>query len=232
MEVKDYLSLDIETTGLDPKMDKVIQIGALRVRDGEITETFQTYVNPGRKISERITELTGITDAMVTEAPVIGEILPDFLAFAGDDVLLGHHVIFDYSFLKRAAVNAGQTFERQGLDTLKMARRFLPELESRSLPFLCKHFAIEHRAHDALADARATIALYNRLCQDFPVDTEYKPEPLVYKVKKEAPVTPRQKERLYALIDKHKLEVDYDVEMLTRNEASRFTDKILAEYGR
>lgn len=227
-----YLSVDIETTGLDPRMDKIIQIGALRVREGEVKDTFQTYVNPGRKISERITELTGIENGMVADAPTIAEVLPEFLSFAGEDVLLGHHIIFDYSFLKRAAVNAGGSFERQGIDTLKIARRFLPELESRSLPFLCRHYEIPHRAHDALADARATVALYQRLCQDFPVDAEYKPEPLIYKVKKETPITQRQKERLYALIDKHKLNVDYDVEMLTRNEASRFTDKILAEYGR
>ena len=227
-----YLSVDIETTGLDPRMDKIIQIGALRVRDGEVTDTFRTYVNPGRKISERITELTGIRDKTVADAPVIGDVLPEFLTFAGEEVLLGHHVIFDYSFLKRAAVNEGYPFERQGMDTLKIARRFLPELESRSLPFLCKHYGISHRAHDALADARATMELYHRLCQDFPVDAKYKPEQLIYKVKKETPVTQRQKERLYALIDKHKLDVDYNVEMLTRNEASRFTDKILAEYGR
>ena len=131
-----YLSVDIETTGLDPRMDKIIQIGALRVRDGEVTDTFQTYVNPGRKISERITELTGIRDKTVADAPVIGDVLPEFLTFAGEEVLLGHHVIFDYSFLKRAAVNEGYPFERQGMDTLKIARGFLPELERRSLPFL------------------------------------------------------------------------------------------------
>ena len=71
-----YLSVDIETTGLDPRMDKIIQIGALRVREGEVKDTFQTYVNPGRKISERITELTGIENRMVADAPTITEILP------------------------------------------------------------------------------------------------------------------------------------------------------------
>lgn len=227
-----YLSVDIETTGLDPRMDKIIQIGALRVREGKITDTYQTYVRPGRSISERITQLTGIADATVEHAPAIDQALPEFLAFAGEDVLLGHHIIFDYSFLKRAAVNAGYPFERQGMDTLKLARRFLPQLESRSLPFLCSHYGIEHRAHDALSDARATIMLYERLCREFPEGEEAKPEQLIYQVKKETPVTQRQKERLYALIDKHKLKVDYDVEMLTRNEASRFTDRILAEYGR
>lgn len=227
-----YVSLDIETTGLDPKMDRVIQIGAIRICEGEISDTFVTYVNPGRCISERITQLTGIDDAKVKAAPRMEDALERFLAFAGEDVLLGHHVIFDYSFLKRAAVNQRLSFERMGLDTLKMARRFLPELESRSLPFLCRHFGIEHQAHDALGDCLATWKLYEKLCNDFPVEEHFHPEPLIYKVKRETPITPRQKERLYELIHRHKLTVEYDVESLTRNEASRFTDRILAQYGR
>lgn len=227
-----FISLDIETTGLDPKMDRIIQIGAVRIFQGEICDKFVTYVNPGRRLHERIIELTGIDDKKVADAPEIEKVLPEFLDFAGDDVLLGHHVIFDYSFLKRAAVNHRLAFERMGLDTLKIARRFLPELESRSLMFLCRHFDIEHQAHDALGDCLATWKLYERLCSDFPVEEHFHPEPLIYKVKRETPVTPRQKERLYELIDRHKLTVEYDVEKLTRNEASRITDRILAQYGR
>lgn len=227
-----YISVDIETTGLDPRCDKIIEIGAIKVINGEIAESYETYVNPGRTLPEKITELTGIREEQVQEAPYIQDVMPEFLEFAGDGILLGHHVIFDYSFLKRAAVNEKLEFERQGLDTLKMARIFLPELESRSLPYLCKYFEIPHVAHRALEDARATHRLYRILCERYPAEDTFHPTPLIYKVKRESPITPRQKSRLYSLIDKHKLKVEYDVERLTKNEASRFTDKILAQYGR
>ncbi|MDE7359083.1 MAG: 3'-5' exonuclease, partial [Lachnospiraceae bacterium] len=135
-----YVCIDLETTGLDPKRDKIIEIGAVRVERGEITEEWETFVDPGQKLSERIVELTGIHDRELSEAEPIGGLLPKLFAFLGEDVLLGHSILFDFSFLKKAAVNEKLTFERQGIDTLKIARKYLKDLESRSLGALCKHY--------------------------------------------------------------------------------------------
>lgn len=232
--INSYVCIDLETTGLNPKVDKIIEIGAIKVIDGEGVGTYSSYVNPGRKLEERITELTGISQEQVDGAPDIDKVLPQLLDFLGDLPLLGHRVLFDYSFLKKAAVNGTFAFEKQGIDTLRIARCFLPELEKRSLEFLCKYYEIPHHAHRALADAEATVALYRILGKAFyeKDNKPFEPVALNYNVKKETPVTKAQKERLYRLIAQHNLTVDYDVEKLTRSEASRYTDKIYEKYGR
>ncbi len=232
--INSYVCIDLETTGLNPKTDKIIEIGAVKVIDGQIVDKFSSYVNSGRKLEERITELTGIAQEQVDGAPDIAQVLPELLDFLGDLPLLGHRVLFDYSFVKKAAVNQKYPFEKQGIDTLRIARCFLPELEKRSLEYLCKYYEIPHHAHRALADAEATVALYQKLVAEFyEKDSKvFEPAPLHYNVKKETPVTKAQKERLYRLIAQHNLIVDYDVEKLTRSEASRYTDKIYEKYGR
>ncbi len=229
-----YISIDLETTGLNPKLDKIIEIGAVKVEKGVITETFETFVNPGRLLEQRIVELTGIRDADLKDAPYAEEVLPGLLDFLGDDTLIGHSILFDYSFLKKAAVDQKLTFEKQAIDTLKIARRFLGELEHRSLDYLCEYYKIPHHAHRALADAKATSLLYQKLAELFEQEEDclFKPTKLHYQVKRDTPATKPQKERLYRLLMQHKIEPDVDVEKLTRSEASRFTDKILARYGR
>ena len=236
IKAENYICIDLETTGLNPKTDRIIEIGAIKVREGRITEVFETFINPGRLLEERIVELTGISDEMLKNAPDINEVLPALLTFVGEDVLLGHSVLFDYSFLKKAAVNNKLTFERQGIDTLKIARRYLTELPSRSLDCLCNHYRIAHKAHRALEDAKATCCLYDKLWEDFN-DREdalkiFEPVPLHYQVKRDTPITPAQKERLYKLLNKHKITIEYELDKLTRSEASRYTDQILAKYGR
>lgn len=233
-KINSYVCLDLETTGLDPKKNKIIEVGAVKVVNGSVTEQMETFVNPGVKLDERIIKLTGIEDEQLEGAPEITEVLPALLDFIGEDILLGHSVLFDYSFVKRAAVNQKLTFEKKGIDTLKIARKFLPELESRNLGFLCRYFEIEHCEHRALADAKATVMLYDKLTELFYEGNEkaFVPVPLLYQAKRETPITIPQKEQLYKLIDKHKLIVEYDVERLTRSEASRIIFQILAEYGR
>ncbi len=234
-----YVCIDLETTGLNPRTDKIIEIGAVRVENNRIVEQWETFVNPGRQLEERIIELTGIRDEQLAQAPPVGEVLSEFLELAGDEVLLGHRVLFDYSFLKKAMVDEKRSFERKGIDTLKIARKYLADLESRSLAYLCGHFAIPHSAHRALNDAVATVELYRRLTELYYGQEEaegrkslFHPGDLHFQVKRDTPATIPQKEQLYKLADKHKLIIDYDIEQLTRSEASRRIDRLLAEYGR
>lgn len=232
--VHTYISIDLETTGLNPKEDRIIEIGAIKVIDGKVVDTFSTFVNPGRKLEERIVELTGIRDEDLADAPSIEEVFPKLEEFLEDLPLLGHSILFDYSFLKKAAVNTNRVFEKNAIDTLKIARRYLTQLTHRNLEFLCEYYEIPLQAHRALQDAEATSALYYKLAEDFYSEEEslFCPAPLHFSVKKDTPATKPQKERLYRLLAQHKIEWDRDVESLTRSEASRFTDKILAKYGR
>lgn len=229
-----YVSIDLETTGLNPKRDRIIEIGAVKVIDGQTVGTYSTLVNPGRRLDERIVELTGIRDEELAGAPYVEQVLPQVMDFLEELPLLGHSVLFDYSFLKKAAVDYKLSFERQGIDTLKIARRYLDKLEHRSLDYLCEYYQIPHHAHRALADAEAASILFHKLAEHFlsGEDVLFEPEPLHYKVKRDTPATKPQKERLYRLLEQHKITLDADVERLTRSEASRFTDMIFAEYGR
>ncbi len=233
-----YVCIDLETTGLNPKRDKIIEIGAVRVEHNKIVEKWETFVNPNRKLEERVVELTGIHDNQLQQAPEIEEALPKLFELTNDMVLLGHSVMFDYAFLKKAAVDHKMSFERSGIDTLKIARKYLAGLESRKLGYLCRYYGICHNAHRALGDAEATVKLYRRLAEEFygKEETEsdgnlFLPRPLCYYVKRDTPITVSQKERLYKLADRHKLIIDYDIEKLTRSEASRKIDQLLAEYG-
>lgn len=229
-----YVSIDLETTGLSPRLDRIIEIGAVKVVKGEIRETFSTFINPGRALSEKIVELTGIHDSQLAQAPMMEEVLPKLLDFLEDLPLVGHRILFDYSFLKKAAVNQKLTFEREAIDTLKIAEKHLKSLEHKRLGYLCEYYGIPIMAHRALEDARATAALYEKLVQEFYSEEDglFCPKVQSYQVKRDTPATKPQKERLYRLLELHKIEIDYDVDKLTRSEASRITDKILAKYGR
>lgn len=229
-----YVSIDLETTGLNPKRDKIIEIGAVKVVEGSITDTFETFVNPGRRLEERIVELTGIKDEDLEGAPYIEEVLPQLLEFLQDFPLLGHSILFDYSFLKKAAVDLKLSFEKQAVDTLKIARKYLADLEHRSLDFLCDYYQIPHHAHRALADALATHILFGKLAEHYNKEEDelFVPMQLHFQVKRDTPATKAQKERLYRLLELHKIIPEADVEKLTRSEASRITDKLLARYGR
>ena len=234
--IQDYVCLDLETTGLDPKTDKIIEIGAVKVRNGEIVDSFQSFVNPGRMLPAKIIELTGIHDEDLKDAPSIEEVLPLFLEFAGDDCFLGHSILFDYSFMKKAVVNADRKnkYEKNGIDTLKIARKHLALLKIRKLSFLCGYYGIVQKAHRALGDAIATHRVYQKLLEKFYTGNEadFVPQKLIYNVKRETPITKEQKERLSKLITLHNIEYLYDLDRLTRNEASRITDQILSTYGR
>lgn len=223
--------LDLETTGLNPRTDKIIEIGALLVEDGEILDTFSTFVSPGRRLLSQTTEITGITDEMLEHAPVFSDIAEKLLAFLGEHVLLGHSIISDYAFLKKALVNEqpkGFAFERNGLDTLKIARRFLPAEQKKALSALTAYFQIPHEPHRAFADAQATFLLYEKLWDLYEegAPSAFTPFPLHYQIKREVPVMPKQIEQIRRLLEERGIPCDRDLSQLTKNEASRLADQI------
>ncbi len=230
-----YIAVDLETTGLNPKTDRIIEIAALRVIDGRITEEKATFVNPHQQLDGRIRGLTGIEDGMLADAPDISRIIGEFAAFTQDLPLLGHNVLFDYSFLKRAAVNHGLKFEKEGLDTLRLCRMFMPRDLSKSLGPACAYFQVELKnVHRAMDDARAAHMLYQTIrARHGAADAElFLPRPLIYRIKKEQPAAKRQKEVLRELAKYHRIDLTVDIDYLSRNEISRLTDKIIAQYGR
>ena len=231
-----FVAVDIETTGLSPTSERIIEIGALRVRDGKVEEEFDMLLNPERSVGSFITGLTGITDEMLERAPDTESALRAFLDFAGEDALLGHNIDFDYGFLKKNMADIGESFERRGIDTLRIARKHLPQLEDRSLATLCSYYGIiNQRAHRACEDARATFELYCRLREEFCEGTQdglFLPAALNVRIKKESPATPAQLKYLRALMAQHGIELQVEAETLTKREASRQIDRIISTCGR
>lgn len=233
--INSYVSIDLETSGLDPKQDRILEIAAIKVVDGEVADTYETLVDAGMHLSERIVSLTGISEEMTKKGTEPSVAIRRCVEFIGDMPILGHCIHFDYSFLKRAAVNHGLTFEKEGIDTLKIARKALPQLESRGLAALCAYYQIPlENHHRAMADAGATFQLYKRLQQEFgeAMPELFEAKPLMYQVKRESPATNAQKRHLKDLLKYHRIELDKDPDTLTKNEASRYIDKIILEHGR
>lgn len=228
--IRSYIAFDIETTGLSPEQNEIIEIGALKVRDGKVKERFMEFARPRETISPIITNLTGITNEMVACARYGTEVVREFLDFCEDDVLIGHNVIFDYSFIKTGALSQGLTFEKAGIDTLKIARKVHKDMESKSLGALCEYYQIDNKAaHRAYHDALATAKLYQTLAHYFEEKEPklFQPAPLIYKPKKETPATPKQKAFLIKLIKNNNAKIEWDPETITKSEASRLIDRIL-----
>lgn len=233
--LESYVVVDLEMTGLRAKTDRILEIGAVKVENHQITESYQTLINPGIKIPQEVQELTGITDEMVSDGMTEQEAVEGFFEFCGDMPLAGHNILFDYSFLKQYAVNHKKTFERNGIDTLKLSRKFLPELEKKTLDYLCEYLKIERsHNHRALEDAKATHILLEYLWKNYgnQEPDAFQPIQLVYRAKKQSPATERQKRYLKELAEYHKISLDVAWESLTKSEASRRTDQILAQYGK
>jgi len=164
--MKNYLVLDIETTGLSRHQHKITEIAALEIRHGRIHREFQTLINPETHIPRFITHLTGIDDQMVKNAPTIEEALPTFLQFAQDKIAVAHNATFDHGFLHHHASLLGSAFDNETVCTRKLATRLLPELPSKKLGMLCEHFKIENdQAHRALSDAKATHLVFTNMLQ-------------------------------------------------------------------
>lgn len=232
--VREYLAVDIETTGLSPQQDRIIEIGAVRYIQGKPEETFSVLIRPDRVLSEKIVELTGITDAMLADATEEEDTIQDFLEFANGWTLLGHNLPFDYSFLKTAAVRYGKTLECCGIDTLVLSRILHRGFTTRSLGAMCKYYGIINtHAHRALDDAYAAAQLYECLFAQFGTEKQelFQGAPLQFQPKKQEPITQKQKKYLLALAGQYQLTLEQKIDSLTKSEASKIIDGILSTYG-
>jgi DNA polymerase III epsilon subunit family exonuclease len=159
--------LDTETTGRDAKVADLIEIGAVRIRDGQITDRFSTFVNPGRAIFGA--QMHGITDAEVAGAPIAKEAAEKLLAFVAGSPIVGHNIGFDISFLDQALGERGKFIEGGYFDTLVIAREAYPDLESYKLGDVARFFGITvETVHRGLADAETTAAIVAKFAEDVP----------------------------------------------------------------
>ncbi len=233
--IKDYVAFDLETTGLNVENDCIIEIGALKVRNGKVVQRFMEFIKPEKPISAMISNITGITNEMVSNARDTSEIIRDFVEFCKDDILVGHNIMFDYKFMKKYANIYGCHFEKKGIDTLYISRKCLCNLESKSLEALCSHFNVQNQAaHRAYFDALATAKIYHILAHDFEEITPkaFEPRQLQFKPKKTQPCTAKQIEYLKALCCAHHLNFEEDYCNMSRSEASKCIDRIISEHGK
>lgn len=156
-----YVVFDIETTGLNPKFCKIIEIGAVKIKNGETIDSFSCFVNPENPIPYNITKLTTITDEMVMNEPSIETALPQFLEFVGNSVLVAHNASFDTSFISKNAKDLGIPYHYTVVDTMTLARILCSELGKFTLDRLCKHLGIKlENHHRAVDDAKATAEIF------------------------------------------------------------------------
>lgn len=233
--IKDYVAFDLETSGLNCETDEIIEIGALKVKGGKVAERFNQLIRPKVPVTPQITAITGITNEMLEKAQPVEKVIPEFILFCRDEIMLGHNVMFDYKFTKVYAKRYGVPFEKKGIDTLKIARKVLPDLESKSLGALCEHYEIVNQAaHRAYHDALATAKIYHMLAHFYEEKYPklFEPENLIYHQKKVSPATAKQKVYLKELLKYHKIDFNQDMDAMTKSEMSKVIDKIILVHGR
>lgn len=167
LEHATWIVVDLETTGVShAKGDRIVEIGAVRLDGDRVTAEFQTLVNPRRPIPYFAQRVHGISDRMVSSAPLFADVLPEFLAFCSDAPLISHNAAFDRGFLDAESLQVAECkLHHAHLDTLRVSRQLLPKLPKHNLDALVQHFGIriEGDRHRALADARATAHLWVHL---------------------------------------------------------------------
>ena len=171
-----FVCFDLETTGFSAKKDRITEIGAVKIENGVITDTFSTFVNPERPIPPKITELTGITDAMVSDAPSDTDAVADFLEFCGDAVLVAHNAPFDTSFIREVCSKMGREYTYTSIDTVAICRNILKDIKNCKLDTVAKFLRLpdfnHHRAcDDANILAHIFLLLIQRLQEDFEIES-------------------------------------------------------------
>ncbi|MGL5634820.1 MAG: PolC-type DNA polymerase III [Sarcina sp.] len=172
----EFVIFDLETTGFSSKNDKIIEIGAVKIKNGEIIDRFSSFVNPQRSLPAVIIELTKITDEMLVDADVIENVLPKFMEFVGDCTVVAHNAGFDVAFIKKNLADMGKKFKNQVLDTVPLARFLYPELKRVKLNIVAKHLGVvldsHHRAvDDAKATADILLVCFKKLKEELEIDT-------------------------------------------------------------
>lgn len=164
---RDFVVFDFETTGLEPTKEKVIELGAVKVRNGVIIEGFSTFINPEKKLSKEIVNLTNITDDMVADAPIFSEVLPDFFKFTRGAAMVAHNAPFDMGFLRAESKGSGYIFENEVIDTLTLCRKYL-NMSNNKLTNITKMLGIElEGAHRAVNDSAATAKLFLHIAKNY-----------------------------------------------------------------
>ena len=161
----EYVVFDIETTGLNKEKCKIIEIGAVKIRNREIVDRYSTFIDPGEKLSDEIVDLTNITDDMLEGQRPIETVLPEFLDFVGDDVLVAHNASFDTGFVRIKAEELGIEYRKNTiLDTLELSRTLLKELKKHKLDVVAKHLGVSLEGHHrAVNDAETTAEIFLKL---------------------------------------------------------------------
>ncbi len=162
----EFVAFDVEATGLSPERDRIIEIGAVRMREGEVLDRFSTFVDPERLLTDAIVELTGITDEMLAGAPSEREAITGFLEFCGDLLLIAHNASYDLSMMKAACRRLGLSFSPTCADTLGLAWGLLPQFTKRKLDVLAEYFELPDFAHHRATDDAVTCGLlYQRFAE-------------------------------------------------------------------
>ncbi len=156
---EEFVAFDLETTGLSSQNDRIIEIGAVIIRDGREVDRFQTFVDPGRKLEKKIIELTGIDDGMLRGAPSIEEVLPKFLEFVGDRVLVAHNADFDTGFIRMACLRMGLLYSYTSADTLILAQNLMPHLNKFKLDVVSNALSLPDFNHHRAADDAVTCGM-------------------------------------------------------------------------
>lgn len=166
-DIPNYTVIDIETTGISPRDDSIIDISALRVRDRMVSDVFSALINPGYEIPSFISELTGITNKMLESAPRIESVLPDFISFLGDDIVVGHNVNFDINFLYDNSIELlSKPLNNDFIDTMRLARKIFPNAPHHRLQDISAMLSVNYSgAHRAEQDCRITYQCYIKMIE-------------------------------------------------------------------
>ena len=162
----EYCVLDLETTGISHFTEKITEVGIIKVKNGEVIDTFETFVNPEKPIPEEVVEITHITDDMVKDAETIDKVIPKIIEFIGDSVLVAHNADFDIGYLKYNFEKYGYKLENSYIDTLRLSKAVFPDLKKYKLGVIAASLNIQvDVAHRALDDVKTLVAVFNRIIE-------------------------------------------------------------------